>query len=292
MSDLPQRTGPPPQAIDVDGREALPATSAPPPLPEPVEATGPPLTGPELVEEGTRLVVGSAMLVGRMLRQMLDPSAAAAASNGAGADGSAVDDDGDGSSEPDGIVAALPTALLGWGMQTQRRTLEAAIDARERLGPALSWMLDQPFVSPAYQRVRSRVFDWYEVGETEKAASSQYAAGFMADASDDGLGFVYESLDLNAITAGFDVSPLLQNLELNDVIVHSTGGLATLGIDKVRAQGVTIDAVVHSIVDRILFRRRTRPLGPPGTYGLQQQDRFAEVGPSETGTAALPSSRP
>jgi hypothetical protein len=266
MSDLPQRTGPPPAAIDVDGRETAVGPSvrrAPAPEPPP----GPPMTGPELVEEGTRLVVGSAMLVGRMLRQMIDPNAAAAAND---------DEDGD-EAEPDRpetVMAALPTALLGWTMHTQRRALDAAVDARERLGPALSWMLDRPFVSPAYQRVRTRVLEWYDVGETEKEASAKYAAGFLNDATDDGLGFVYESLDLNEITAGFDVSPLLKNLELNDVIVHSTGGLASMAIDKVRAQGVSVDAVVHGIIDRLLFRhRRVRPLGPPGHYGLLEQRR-------------------
>src|SRR5262245_13532761 len=120
MSDLPQRTGPPPAAIDVSGREA--GVQPRPPAEAPAD---PPMTGPELVEEGTRLVVGSAMLVGRMLRQMIDPNASA--SNGHADDASdgsgAPTEDGPTDERPDTVLAAMPTALLGWTMHTQRRAL-------------------------------------------------------------------------------------------------------------------------------------------------------------------------
>jgi hypothetical protein len=176
-------------------------------------------------------------------------------------------------------------------MHTQRRALDAASDARERLGPAVSWMLDQPFVSPAYRRVRSRVFDWYEAGESEKAVSRDHAAAFMGDASEEGLGFVYDSLDLNVITDGFDVSPLIQNLELNDIIVQSTGGMATEALDLIRAQGVTVDAIVHGIAARI-FRHRSGPPGPPGRYGMQQQERDRIGAPGRSQPLGLTPERP
>lgn len=176
--------------------------------------------------------------------------------------------------EPETVLGALPTALLGAGLHAQRRVMTAVAEGRERYGPAVHWLLDAPLVSSAYQRARANVFAWYRRGATERDEGAELAVASLQELSDEGLGYVFQHLDLNTILRGFDINPLVQNLELSDVILSSTGGLATDALDSVRSQGVTVDDIIARISNRI-FRRKPEavPDGPPGPYGVKQELR-------------------
>jgi hypothetical protein len=173
---------------------------------------------------------------------------------------------------PDTVLGALPTAALGAGLQAQRELLAALIEARRLYGPSLTWMLEAPGVSTVYQRARSSVFVWYRRGAAEKEQGASLALASLKEVSDEGLGYVFHHLDLNTILHGFNINPLLENLELNDVILSSTGGLATEALDNVRSQGVTVDDVISRVSNR-LFRRKPEkvPQGPTGKYGVRPE---------------------
>ncbi|MDZ7733027.1 MAG: hypothetical protein U5R31_07815 [Acidimicrobiia bacterium] len=127
-------------------------------------------------------------------------------------------------------------------------------------------------MAPLYQRVRSSVFEWYRRGAEEEQEGAEVAVVSLKEMSDAGLGYVFDHLDLNTITAGFDINPLIENLELSDVILSSTGGIATEAIDNVRSQGVTVDDVLTRITNRLLRRDPDRvPKGPGGTYRVHPE---------------------
>jgi hypothetical protein len=267
------------------------------------------LTPAELVTESTRLAVGAVIATGRGLRAILEQAvavvdeqatataAATAPSTPAAATAADLAADQARSSEPpaagavaptattrppvaafrapgppDSVMGALPTAALGAGLHAQRRILSALADTHERYGPALDWMLEAPGVSAVYQRARANIFEWYRRGALEKERGTTLAVASLEEVSDDGLGYVFANLDLNTILRGFDINPLLENLELSDVILSSTGGLATDALDNVRSQGVTVDDIIARISNR-MFRRKPEkiPDGPNGPYGVQQE---------------------
>jgi hypothetical protein len=279
--------------------------------PEPQAPPKPPprhLTPAELVTESTRLAVGAVIATGRGLRAILEqavavvddqatavapPSAAAATATDlatertssappAATAPTATSPPASTPSAPvaalrapgppDTIMGALPTAALGAGLHAQRRILSALADTHERYGPALDWMLEAPGVSAVYQRARTNIFEWYRRGALEKEQGTTLAVASLQEVSDDGLGYVFANLDLNTILRGFDINPLLENLELSDVILSSTGGLATDALDNVRSQGVTVDDIIARISNR-MFRRKAEkiPDGPNGSYGVQQE---------------------
>jgi hypothetical protein len=270
------------------------------------------LSAAELVTESTRLAVGAVVATGRGLRAILEqavavvdepaderpapsalptavptvPTLAAGsepAAPGAGAlVAAAAETPTDDHKppvaalrppgEPDTVLGALPTAALGAGLHAQRQVLATLAETRERYGPALTWMLEAPGVSSVYQRARANIFAWYHRGAAEKEQGAELALASLKEVSDDGLGYVFEHLDLNTILRGFDINPLLENLELSDVILSSTGGLATDALDNVRSQGVTVDDILARISNRV-FRRKPEkiPDGPDGPYGVKQE---------------------
>jgi hypothetical protein len=295
-----------PAAIDVPSYEtpAVAPEPEPPAVPadDAAEAVRRPpprrLSTEELVTESTRLAVGALFATGRGLRSIVE-RAVEAVDEGQRLDETArrataalpdgIDDygdDGAASAEelhppvaalrpppvPDTVLGALPTAAIGAGLQAQRELLAALHGARRRYGPSLTWMLEAPGISSAYQRTRSTIFHWYRRGAAEKEEGASLALASLKEVSDEGLGYVFHHLDLNTILHGFNINPLLENLELNDVILSSTGGLATEALDNVRSQGVTVDDVISRISNRI-FRRKPEkiPQGPAGTYGVRPE---------------------
>lgn len=282
-----------PAAIDVPSRET-PAVAPPQevpavtPPPEPDAAPKPAprhLDTAELVTESTRLVVGALVATGRGLRSIVEQAVAAVEAGEGPSQPGPASDEADQAADPkppvaalrapeppDTILGALPTAALGAGLQAQRRVMAAVVDTREMYGPVVTWMLEAPGVDAVYRRARADVFSWYERGAADKAAGSELAVESLKEVSDEGLGYVFDHLDINNLLRDFDINPLMQNLELNDVIISSTGGLATEALDNVRSQGVTIDDIVARISNRV-FRRKPEkiPDGPAGGQGVREE---------------------
>jgi uncharacterized RDD family membrane protein YckC len=65
-----------------------------------------------------------------------------------------------------------------------------------------------------------------------------------------------ERVDINQVLERVDTDALVQRTELGAIIARSTGGVVMKIVDMVRALCVSMDQVVHGLVDRILGRRR------------------------------------
>jgi hypothetical protein len=77
------------------------------------------------------------------------------------------------------------------------------------------------------------------------------------------LNELLDRVDVNAIVSRVDVEDIVARTELGQVIVSSTTGIATRGLDFVRAQGVGLDQWSNRWVDRLLRRRPGEvPAGP------------------------------
>jgi hypothetical protein len=74
---------------------------------------------------------------------------------------------------------------------------------------------------------------------------------------------IIDRVDVNAIIERVDVEDVVARTEIGQVVVASTTGLATRGLDFVRAQGVGLDQWCNRWVDRMLRRRPgDAPAGP------------------------------
>ena len=77
------------------------------------------------------------------------------------------------------------------------------------------------------------------------------------------LNALIDRVDVNAIIERVDVEDVVARTEIGQVVVASTTGLATRGLDFVRAQGVGLDQWCNRWVDRVLRRRPgDAPAGP------------------------------
>lgn len=61
-----------------------------------------------------------------------------------------------------------------------------------------------------------------------------------------------------------DVDSLVEQTDLGAVIAGASGGLATDALDEVRSQAVGLDQFIDRWVARLLRRKNSGPLAPPG----------------------------
>jgi hypothetical protein len=78
------------------------------------------------------------------------------------------------------------------------------------------------------------------------------------------LNQLLDQVDLNAVIGKLDLTALVEQTDLGAVIAHSTGGLATEGLDAVRRQGIGLDELMFRWAARIMPKRLgDAPEGPP-----------------------------
>jgi hypothetical protein len=78
------------------------------------------------------------------------------------------------------------------------------------------------------------------------------------------LNQLLEQVDLNAVVGKLDLTALVEHTDLGAVIAHSTGGLASEGLDVVRRQGIGLDGLVFRWAARVMPKRLgDAPEGPP-----------------------------
>ena len=78
------------------------------------------------------------------------------------------------------------------------------------------------------------------------------------------LNTLIDRVDVNAIIERVDVEDVVARTEIGQVVISSTTGLATRGLDLVRAQGVGLDQWCNRWVDRVLRRRPGDASAGPG----------------------------
>ena len=78
------------------------------------------------------------------------------------------------------------------------------------------------------------------------------------------LNAVLDQLDLNALVGKLDLTALVEQTDLGAIIAHSTGGLASEGLDAVRRQGIGLDSLIFRWAARAMPKRLgDAPEGPP-----------------------------
>ena len=75
------------------------------------------------------------------------------------------------------------------------------------------------------------------------------------------LNSMISKVDVNGVLARVDTDALVERTELGALIARSTSGIFATVLDALRSQVVTLDLVVHGVIDRML--RRASPYGDP-----------------------------
>lgn len=243
------------------------------------------LSSAEMLKECTRLAVGSAGIVAFGLRRMLEKfgipeDELEAVIEGRQADLRGEDTAGAGADAATSGIAR--TALIGMIFDMQeslaRRAGEArasALGAGGSLANALSGLDSAPVLGQATRRARETVARWYVIGLRERDASRVYAQHTIEGASKVGLDWIVEGLDVVRISERLDIGEIVDNLELTNVIVGSTGSIAENAIDSVRSQGVGADSFVERVVDTVL---RRKPRSDEGANDTVSPDTAAPYG--------------
>jgi hypothetical protein len=82
------------------------------------------------------------------------------------------------------------------------------------------------------------------------------------------LNQLLDQLDLNAVISKVDLTSLVEETDLGAIIAHSTGGLASEGLDVVRRQGIGLDSLIFRWAARAMPKRLgDAPEGPPLLLG-------------------------
>ncbi|MCZ7528976.1 MAG: hypothetical protein M5U31_00680 [Acidimicrobiia bacterium] len=216
-----------------------------------------PLPVTEAVRESTRLVVGASLLAGRglaaMIRRYGTPESETPPAGESGDDPLA---------RPLVIAGVARTLLIGLTFEVERAVLDVTDRLARSTAPVSGVIARSPAVAPISRLVGERLLAWYARGLLEEQRSREYAGTALLGAAGVGTDFIVEHLDINGI---------VQSLELDDLILQSTGGITGEMLDTVRAQAVGMDALVDRITAKIT--RRTRRDGPRGVDESETDSR-------------------
>jgi hypothetical protein len=201
-------------------------------------------------------------------------------------------------------VRLLPGAMVGVGMEAQRRSLRVAVALGGALGPPLSTVV-HPVVAHGPVAALWRRLDlerWNQRGRDEQRRNQLAAAAFARavlggvvaavleevdlDAVVDRLDMdrIVERLDMDAIVARVDVDAILDRVDLAavtervmdevdvaEIIRESSSTMASETADALRVQGMQADQVLSRLVDRVLRRKGERQTGfGPAPTGMDR----------------------
>jgi hypothetical protein len=202
-------------------------------------------------------------------------------------------------------VRLLPGAVIGVGMEVQRRSLRAAVTLGGVLGPPLSIAVHPMVAHGPLAAVRRRLDleRWDERGRAEQRRNELAAAAFTRtlvasvvaavldevdlDAVVDRLDLdrVVDRLDIDAIVARVDVDAIVRQVDfaaviervmdevdIAEIIRESTSTMASETADALRVQGMQADRALGRLVDRALRRKgeRQTSLGAAPTTGVDR----------------------
>ncbi len=202
------------------------------------------------VRESSRLAIGTMLLAGRGLSQMVrrfgpgDPDGA----------GAPTPPDTDLAAAPISALSAARTIMVGAIFESQRVVLAGADALAARVGPAAAALWDAPVATGLRRPLEQMLAGWYLRGAVEEARSRDYAATTL-------LGVTGVSMDF--VVGNLDVDKIVQGLALDELILQSTGGITGEAIDAVRAQAVGADSLIGRVSSRVF--RRTERSGPEST---------------------------
>jgi hypothetical protein len=219
------------------------------PRPEPVPA--PPPGAGDLVRRGARLGLGALGLASRAAGSMF---------------AAVPDADGAEVTEP-GPLALLPGAVMGLAIEMERRTSGVVRVVSERTAGVAEAVTRPALVQRALQPVEDALWRLNEVARREQQANQQQAAALVPMIVNQvtenviaQLDFVriVEQVPVDDIVGAIDIEGIVARVDLGGVIRESTASLTTETVDALRSQGIALDDFASRLVDRVLFRGRSR----------------------------------
>jgi hypothetical protein len=203
----------------------------------PLAAGGAGLTPADLVGRAARLALGAAGLALAALEALLERSGSADPAVRAGAGGTAAP------SRPPGTLPLLSHAALGFGLEAQRRSLDAAAALGARLSPPLR-VVARPAVAVARVPLvavwrRLDVDGWAARGLAEQRRNRQDAAVTARELVTVIAAAVLEQVDLNAVVARVDLDRIVDRLDIDGIVER-------LDLDQIAAR-IDLNAVVARI---------------------------------------------
>jgi hypothetical protein len=211
-----------------------------------------PPPGPgDLVRRGARLGLGALGLAGRaagsMFAQVPEPGATEVA-------------------EP-GPLAMLPGAVLGLAIEVERRTSGVVRVVSERTAVVADAVTRPQLVQRALRPVEDALWRLNEVARREQQANQQQASALVPMIVNQVTENVLAQLDfvrivervpVDDIVGAIDIEGIVARVDLGGVIRESTASLTAETIDALRSQGIALDDFASRVVDRVLFRGRSR----------------------------------
>jgi hypothetical protein len=237
------------------------------------------------LRRATRLALGAAGLALDAVQALLERSVPADPVAGAAA-------------QPPVLPPALrllPGAVIGVGMEVQRRSLRAAVALGGALGPPLSAAV-HPVVAHGPLAAVWRRLDlerWNERGRAEQQRNELAAAAFARTLVAGVVAAVLDEVDLDAVVARVDLDQVVDRLDLDaivarvdidailrqvdfaavtervmdevdvaEIIRESSSTMASETADALRVQGMQADRALSRLVDRALRRKGERQTSP------------------------------
>jgi hypothetical protein len=122
-------------------------------------------------------------------------------------------------------------------------------------------------VQRALRPLEDRLWQWNEVARREQQRNQAQASALIPVIVNQvtenviaQLDFVriVEQIPIDDIAGSIDVEGIVARIDLGGVIRESTAGLTTEAVDSVRVRGIDLDGALERLVDRVLFRGRSR----------------------------------
>jgi hypothetical protein len=219
------------------------------PRPQPVPA--PPPGAGEIVRRGARLGLGALGLAtraaGTLLAQVPDPAPP--------------------STEQPGALSLLPGAVVGLAIEAERRASAMVVAVSERTAEVADRVPVPGVVHRALRPVEDTMWRLNEVARREQQSNQAQAAALIPVIVNQVTENVLAQLDfvrivqqvpLDDIVSAIDIEEIVARVDLGGVIRESTAGLTMETVDALRTQGIALDEFASRLVDKLLFRGRTR----------------------------------
>jgi hypothetical protein len=147
-------------------------------------------------------------------------------------------------------VRLLPGAVIGVGMEVQRRSLRAAVTLGGVLGPPLSIAVHPVVAHGPLAAVRRRLDleRWNERGRAEQRRNELAAAAFTRTLVASVVAAVLDEVDLDAVVDRLDLDRVVDRLDLDRVVdrLDLDRVVDRLDIDAIVAR-VDVDAIVRQV---------------------------------------------
>jgi hypothetical protein len=151
-------------------------------------------------------------------------------------------------------VRLLPGAVIGVGMEVQRRSLRAAVTLGGVLGPPLSIAVHPVVAHGPLAAVRRRLDleRWNERGRAEQRRNELAAAAFARTLVASVVAAVLDEVDLDAVVDRLDLDQVVDRLDLDRVVdrLDIDAIVARVDVDAILRQ-VDFAAVIERVMDEV-----------------------------------------